>query len=187
MNKIINLLLIFFLLLITGCTQKSVIRNDISGVYTKAPEWVLASEFASGVCGTGMALIDDDYDEAMVQAEENARAELYSSLNKKIRACMFELFKKNTALENEAFARIGDSVDAVASEHFRTAESWRSPNNEIFVLVVSDVDVIRDAFKNNLTDFLKARKPENYDPDNPKIQEDIDKLSKKHFRNFRKL
>lgn len=187
MNRISMFFLTVFLIMTAGCSGKSLVKHRISGVYKDAPEWVLASEFSCGVCGSGMAPIDDSNDSALAEAMENARIELFACLNRKIRSCLSEAFKKNRALENEAFARIAESVAAAASERLTTTRTWRSPDNDIFVLVVSDVDVIRDAFKKNMMDFLRTRKPEGIDPESPEIQENIEKLAQKHFRDFKKL
>ncbi|WP_027358848.1 hypothetical protein [Desulforegula conservatrix] len=184
-----GLFFVFFiaLIFISGCSATTETKQNVPGIYKDAPEWVLASDFAFGVSGAGMAAIDDDYESAYKEAEENAKTDLYINLNKKIRACLFDLFKKSRTLENEAFARIGENIAQTAAGTFKTKESWQSPNNGIFVLVVSDVDVIRDAFKIKLMDFLSARKPEGFDPQNPKIREDLEKYANMHFRYFRKL
>jgi len=187
MNRTILFLICILFTLMTGCSEKTGIKNSIPGIYKDAPEWVLDSEFSDSVSGSGMAMINGDYDEAYNEAVDNAKSELYSRLSKKIRSCMSDIFKKNSSLENEAFARIGASIAQTASSGFKAKDLWRSPDNEIFVLVVSDVDVIRDALKKKLVDFLNIRKPEGFDPESPKIREDLDKYANMHFRYFRPL
>lgn len=187
MNKAVLFISCIIIASISGCSGGPGVNSSISGIYRDAPEWVIASELSDGVSGSGKAIIDDDYNEAYKEAEENAKAALYSRLNKKIRACLFDIFKKNNSLENEAFARIGESIAITAAGGFKIKASWRSSENGIFVLVVSDVDAIRDAFKKNLMDFLNIRKPDGFDPENPKIQEDLEKYANMHFRHFRTL
>lgn len=186
--KIFFSILIFFMLVVcSACSGKTDVIRGKSGIYAGAPEWVFANELSYPVSGSGSSCTDNDPAAAFSEAEEDAVTSLYSTLNKKVRVCLSDFFKKNRLLEDEAFARISDEMSNIAKANSKTLDSWRSPADCIFVLVVSDVDAIREAFKNKMTDFLVVRKPDGYDVQNQKTMDDLEKYANLHFRKFSPL
>lgn len=178
---------IVIMLSVISCSEKRPETGKKTGIYSEAPEWVLAAELSSPVSGTGKSGIDDDYGSAFGEASDNAKINLHERLNIRVRACLFEFFGKNMDLVNEAFARISENIAGAADSGLTAGGSWRSPDNTIFVLVVSDVDVIREALKKNLGDFIEARKHDGFNPDSPKVQDKLVKCCNRYFRNLQRL
>lgn len=185
--SVIYTVCIVLMLSAVSCSEKRSGAGKKSGIYSEAPEWVLAAELSSPVSGTGRCEIDDDYRSAFSEASDNAKINLHERLNIRVRSCLFDFFGKNRDLVNEAFARISENIAGAADSGLTEGGSWRSPDSTIFVLVVSDVDVIREALKKNLGDFLEARKHDRFNPDSPKVQDELVKCCNRYFRHLQKL
>lgn len=169
-----------------SCSEKT-LRTDKTELYRNAPEWVLAGEISNPVSGTGKAEIDGGYQATFRDAYGNAEISLHERLDNRIRICLSEFFRNDRDLVEEAFARIAENISATAKSGMKQHGFWKSPDNTIFVLVVSDVDAIREALKKNLVGFLEARKHDSFDIADAKVQEKLEKCCMKYFRQFRKL
>jgi hypothetical protein len=163
------------------------LRAEKMEIYRNAPEWVLAGEMSNPVNGTGKAEVDGDDQAAFKDAYGNAEISLHERLDNRIRVCLSEFFRNDRDLVEEAFARIVENISATAKSGMKQQGFWKSPDNAIFVLVVSDVDAIREALKKNLVGFLEARKHDSFDISDKKVQEKLEKCCMKYFRHFQKL
>ncbi len=194
MKKILTsfILFIFGMLFLIGCgTSKNSSPNVVSPIPSKfanAPVWVLdgGGSIEGGLAAAGSAPIGKaGLSFARSEALANARDELARQISIKVEN-LFKNFKQSTGIGNDetverVVANVSKQITDITLSGSRQKDMWISPENDLFILVVIDTEML----KNNIGDSVKtSMKNENalwQQSQAAKAQEELDKKIDEQF------
>ena len=137
-----KLFLLILFCSVIGCGISKQVATEFNE-YANAPTWVLKPSMEGGTCGVGSSKIGKPgFNFARTEAIAIARDEIARQIDIKTNN-MIDRFKKKIGIgDDETFDSVSKQVSRqICSQNLhgsRHIDTWISPNNEIFVLVVLD-------------------------------------------------
>jgi hypothetical protein len=183
-------LLVMFVLaalsfVLTGCGDKKP-EPLANPCFNGAPSWVIDPSMEGGLTGLGSAKIGPaGMAFARTEAMAVARDEIARSLSVKVKN-MFKNFTQQTGVgDDQTVEKVATNVSKqVASQTLtgaRAKNTWISPCNEMYILVVLDPETAQAAVKKQVQTSLRNEKALWQQFQAKKAQEELDKEIEKEF------
>ncbi|MFH1097446.1 MAG: LPP20 family lipoprotein [Candidatus Desantisbacteria bacterium] len=199
MKKVLLMLgiLTIFPIMIIGCgaTKKEIKETKVQGQsiakeFADAPKWVLDTSVEKGLAAVGSAKIGKvGMQFARTEALANGRDELVRIMNVKI-SNMVKNFSQVTGVgDAQSVDKVSNQVSKqIASEVLsgsRQKDMWVSPSGDVYILVIVDPSLIKQAVKDGIESSCKndAALWQQFQAKN--AHEELDKEVDKGFNTFK--
>lgn len=163
MLRLSTVLLIALGMTLAACSASQVqpVQGSLQGEMEGAPDWVVKScnayfgEKQTVICGLGSTGGTRNITLARNAAIANGRNEIARSLQVKVKAMLKSYMATTTGGENYGTAAddeqhivdVSKQVTSMTLSGTKHVDTWVSPKNTLFALVVLDVDAFKDSLK----------------------------------------
>lgn len=191
MKKILMLALVLgmFTLFLTGCGDKKP-EPLANPCFKDAPAWVIDPTMEGGLTGLGSAKIGAaGMNFARTEAMAVARDEIARSINVKVKN-MFKNFTQQIGVgDDQTVDKVATNVSKqVANQTLsgtRAKNTWISPCNELYILVVLDPDTAQEVVKKQVRTSLRNERALWQQFQAKKGFDELDKEIEKEFGEFK--
>lgn len=149
-------------LVLTGCGEKEV-KPLANPCFNGAPAWVIDPSMEGGLTGLGSAKIGAaGMSFARTESMAVARDEIARTMSVKVKN-MFKNFTQQTGIgDDQTVDKVATNVSKqVASQTLsgtKAKNTWISPCNELYILVVLDPESVQEAVKKQVQTSLRNEK-----------------------------
>ncbi len=150
-------------LLATGCSQKvkKVDNEVLEEEFKHAPAWVLNGHAEGSISAVGSAVIGKSGMQfAKTEALAHGRNELARQTSTKVEALVKNFVQQTGLGDDQLVDRFSKQMTKqITNETLsgsRQKDTWISPSSELYVLVVMDPVVVKEAVKAQLTTTFKS-------------------------------
>ena len=188
----VSIALAALLIFLGGCssTPDKVQSPEMQGEFANAPKWVMSPQMEGGLAASGSSKMSKaGMSFTRTAAMANGRDELARIMNVKVKN-MVKNFTQSTGIgDDETVERVVSNVSKQVTKQVlsgsRMKDSWISPSNELYVLVVLDPTAAADAVKQSVQTSYKNEKALWQQFQAKKAQEELDAEIDKEFGDFK--
>lgn len=188
----VSIALAVLLIFLGGCssTPEKVQAPEMQGEFANAPKWVMMPEMEGGLAASGSAKMSKaGMSFTRTAAMANGRDELARIMNVKV-SNLVKNFTQSTGIgDDETVERVVSNVSKQVTQQVlsgsRMKDSWISPSNELYVLIVLDPAAAADAVKQSVQTSYKNEKALWQQFQAKKAQEELDAEIDKEFGDFK--
>ena len=196
MKKAVSVLTILAALsmLITGCGGKTEVKKiqepGLAKEFANAPKWVLNPAMEKTLCAAGSAKVGPaGMQFARTEALANGRDELARIISVKVKNLVSNFAGATGIGDDQTVDKVSKQVSKqVASQTLngsRQKDLWVSPGGDVYILVVIDPEVVKEAVKNSVQTSYKNEQALWQQFQAKKGHEELDKEIEKEFGEFK--
>ncbi|MFQ5560055.1 MAG: LPP20 family lipoprotein [Nitrospinota bacterium] len=153
---------------------------------SNAPEWVLDPSVEGGIASVGSAKIGKaGIQFARTEALANGRDEIARQITVKVKNLVKSFTQVTGIGDDQVVDKVSSQVSKQVSSEVITGSKqknlWISPSNELFIFVVVDPGIIKEAVKNSVQSSYKNEKALWQQFQAKKAHEELDKEIDKEF------
>jgi ribosomal protein S20 len=172
--------------MIAGCGGKEATPTGMGDEFANAPEWVLNPVVDGKLAAVGSAKIGAaGLQFARTEAAANGRDELARTISVKVNNLVKNFTQVTGVGDDQVAEKVSSQVSKqVASQVLNGSTQrglWKSPSNELFLLMVLDSEAVKTAVKNNVQTSYKNDKALWQQFQAQKANQELDKEVEKAF------